>query len=486
MVDRDGRPVDRALAQAWAGADPDDRRRLVDAELSARRAALAAAARDDAARALVELLSDLAEGSSLPNRVDAVVGAASKVRDAYRAEGRPDDPAGPLAEILSAAGDSAARPETAGDFSDLADRVLAAAAPPPPEPLVTAPLDCGGEPPARRWLVDGLIPHGRLTSLYGRGAVGKSRLTLQLALAVASPDPVPLVPAAPDRAREAWTAALPRVREHGRVVFLTWEDEVHELVRRVHMLERAGAFPPRLGLAELKDLVSVCDMRAMGGGPLWGPAETGGSRHVATAGEWTPAGRRFLALLEAPEPPAIVVVDPIAAAYGNSEIERALVRRFLAALDGAAESAGCTVLLVGHPPKGADGRRGGPVDASGSTDWRNAPRGLLVLDRRDTGFVAPVPGSRPAPVAAPLLLSDKSSYGPVRDPLWLVGAYQPRKPHRVDTPSLAWFAAADAEAAAVAVEPGARPADPSESRRQSRRRAGDDPGFDSVDPDSVF
>ncbi len=59
--------------------------------------------------------------------------------------------------------------------------------------------DLDGKPvPARKWLVEGLIPSGTVTMLSGDGGTGKSLLSLQLACAVALGRnwigfPVPLV-----------------------------------------------------------------------------------------------------------------------------------------------------------------------------------------------------------------------------------------------------------------------------------------------------
>ena len=55
------------------------------------------------------------------------------------------------------------------------------------------------------------------------------------------------------------------------------------------------------------------------------------------------------------------------------------MRAFISAFDAAAEDCGehgATVLLVGHPPK---------TDAkfSGSTDWRNGVRGMLLIEWLD-------------------------------------------------------------------------------------------------------
>ena len=160
-------------------------------------------------------------------------------------------------------------------------------------------------------------------------------------------------------------------------MWATWEDSPVEIDRR---LATAAKQPPGAepsGAAEwckpdrLGDRLIVADMAALG--PLWGPAP---GLHVSTAGELLSAGRK---LLEAAEKAGarLLVLDPLAAAYGSNENDRALVRQFCATLDAWARRHGCAVLMVAHPPKTA-------VDAySGSTDWRNASRAMLTLQHKD-------------------------------------------------------------------------------------------------------
>jgi hypothetical protein len=80
--------------------------------------------------------------------------------------------------------------------------------------VVSAASFDGIEPPPRRWLVPELIPDRTVTIAGGDGAVGKSTLLLQLAIAVVA-----------DR---EWIGTLP---EHGAAVYLSAEDDEDELHR---------------------------------------------------------------------------------------------------------------------------------------------------------------------------------------------------------------------------------------------------------------
>lgn len=320
---------------------------------------------------------------------------------------------------------------------DLVDTLRAAlAALPFTDELTTLPTN----PATRDWLVKGLIPHGRLAALYGAGAVGKSRLVLQLAAAVIT-GTGPIIACDPAAIRDDEVAAIgdvPTVQQQGRVLLVTWEDEPDEIARRWQLAGHALPNPENPG-----DALAVLNMRTLGGS-LWAP-HAGGSRHTSTAGEWTASGHRLLKTL--PDF-TLAVIDPLAAAYANSEIDRALVRAFTSALDAAAEACGCAVLLVGHPPKS-------DASYSGSTDWRNAVRALLTLEPKPTGYRRTGHGVRtsnetkkPPLIEAPCLVSDKCNYGPAVDRVWLRSEWTPA--NNDGTPArLAWWATTAKRAAAA-------------------------------------
>ena len=314
-------------------------------------------------------------------------------------------------------------------------------------------------PPARRWLVDGLVPAGRLSAFYGEGAAGKSRLVLQIAAAVVAGGG-PVIARDPEAIPSDLLELrdVPEVRASGgRVMLVTWEDEPDEIARRWSFAHNADAITgPHPG-----DRVRILNMRAIGGA-LWAP-HARGSRHTSTAGEWTEAGRRVLASIG---DFVLVVIDPVAAAYSCSEVDRALVRAFCTALDDAAEKSGCTVLLVGHPPK-SDSKY------AGSTDWRNAVRGLLTLGPEETIYRPQSAGKKAQKIRAPRLGVDKTSYGPVRPGIWLRSEWQPASEEH--PACLAWFATTQeraAQAAAVADVERARDDDDGPAGTPTRRGKG--------------
>jgi Mrp family chromosome partitioning ATPase len=92
----------------------------------------------------------------------------------------------------------------------------------PPLEIVNAQSLAGKEPRAREWLIQGLIPAREITMLSGDGGTGKSLLALQLAVAVAT---------ATD-----WAGQVPN---KGRSLFISAEDDVTELHRRLSTIIRA-------------------------------------------------------------------------------------------------------------------------------------------------------------------------------------------------------------------------------------------------------
>ena len=255
------------------------------------------------------------------------------------------------------------------------------------------PLDVRNKresPPARRWMVKDCIPAHRYGMLVGQGGQGKSRLSLQLARAVANAS---RWDADPDPARE-WLKW--RVLAGGPVVWCTWEDEHEEVDRRLGPEGRAavGASLHVVDLAER--------------GPLWAPA--GSSGHVSTMAEITPVGMAVRQLCEEQEA-ALLILDPLAASFASNENDRGLVRRFVSDWDGWARDAKTTVLAIAHPPKDQN------AGYSGSTDWQAASRWMAQL--RPVGEKDDVWKGDATDPDLRVLEWTKGNYGPGIDPIYI-------------------------------------------------------------------
>ena len=252
-------------------------------------------------------------------------------------------------------------------------------------PLDIEPLGPGQlTPPTFPWTIQGWLPTGRLTILSGAGGLGKSRLALRLAAAMAS-------------GHRDWLTGPPTISrpdldpsagEDGVVtVYASWEDDRPEVERRLVAMQYTTA-PPHLHFA---------DMSASG--PLWAPDQRHGSGHTSTIGTLTDAGRRLREFAERHEA-TLLVLDPLASAFVGNENDRSLVRLFCGSWDAWARQTGCSVLILSHPPKDAT------ISYSGSTDWRNSARSLWVLERENPQ--ATHSGGK----SALKLRLDKSNYGP--------------------------------------------------------------------------
>ena len=219
----------------------------------------------------------------------------------------------------------------------------------------------------RQWLIDDWLPRGRLTMLHGRGGGGKSRLALQLAVALTRTG-----------GDGIWLPPSPRGGHHmplvdadvceSPCVVVSAEDDPDEILRRLLEVSLA-ADPAELG-DMLSDRLALIDGR--GRGPMYGPKV---GAHMATRAEMLPFGGEVLARA-ADRDARLLILDPLAAVYGGSEIERAAVREFAGYLDMWAQTHDCAVLILAHPSK-SDGD-----ELSGSTDWHAAPRAVWRLSQR--------------------------------------------------------------------------------------------------------
>jgi len=178
----------------------------------------------------------------------------------------------------------------------------------------------------------------------------------------------------------------------------SWEDEDAEVHRRLRDLP-----VPIKALGNRLHYVDCAEW-----GPLWAPQESG-SGHVQTVAELTGAGRRLRRLCER-EKARLLVIDPLAAAYGSDENVRALVRQYMASWDAWGRAHKCAVLMIGHPPKGGGSREDGDDNWwSGSTDWPAAARGAWALRFEKANVGARSVKTRPERT---FLECMKPSYGP--------------------------------------------------------------------------
>ena len=280
-------------------------------------------------------------------------------------------------------------------------RTVANIADPMPEPVLS--LAGGGGV---------FLARGETAILGGAGGVGKSALAGEIALAVAG------------GAGVVGGAAFPLFAVHaaGPVLWLAYEETPGAIAARLRRLARV--VPDYAGGPAA---VHIADMSRGGSWALFGPGERGRGRGAA-AGLYNARPERLRgwavmesyidAIKDGGAAPALIVIDPVLAAFVGEGNAAAPVREFLAALRDAAGAG--AVLALAHSTKaarkGQDGKPD-PMDAGaigGSAAWTDGVRAALSMyfDETDARRLAVL----------------KANYGPARKTcgLWERRPDQPR------------------------------------------------------------
>ncbi|MET4478824.1 AAA family ATPase [Bradyrhizobium sp. F1.13.3] len=268
--------------------------------------------------------------------------------------------------------------------------------PPPPEqdkpvePLTLRDISNWDEVevPQRDWAVRDRIIRRAVTLLSGEGGVGKSILTLQLAVAhVLGRD---------------WFGSLP---QPGPAIYLDAEDDEPELHFRLE------AIRAHLGVTftELNDgglhLVPLAGKDA-----LLGVADRAGIIQP------TPLFERLL-LSATNIKPVLIVLNSAADLFAGNENNRSEVRQFVGLLRRLAIASGGAVLLTSHPSLSGLSTDSG---LSGSTAWNNSVRSRLFFKVSETND-DPRSDQRE-------LIVRKNNYGPTGETIrmiWRNGLFVP-------------------------------------------------------------
>jgi hypothetical protein len=223
-----------------------------------------------------------------------------------------------------------------------------------------------GKAPERRWLVEGLIPCGTPGVFASPGDTGKSMLALKLALQVSC---TPRDSSVMQTANPTFFSCP--VVGRGTVVFLTGEDDISEVHRRLNSLDPSGRWE-----GEDAKLIIV---------PM---LSTGGARAIVTDGPQGPMITPFweelrAQLFELPEL-ALVIVDPLTQFFGGNINDNTLAAAFMAELNLVASKTGAAVLLLHHLSKSADNGNGtrsaGRNGIMGASAFVNNARFAIMLE----------------------------------------------------------------------------------------------------------
>ena len=245
----------------------------------------------------------------------------------------------------------------------------------------------------REWLIPNWLPANTATMFTGDGGAGKSWLTLQAVCQIASGfknaflDPEFSIPSEPDKSIEP---------KH--IVFATYEDEPAEIKRRLQALA-SGMNWILESLDTIQQHLHIVDMRGIGS--VWGP---GMGKHIANTGDLLFAGEAIRTICEERNA-KLLVMDPLSGAFGGNENDRTAVYDFVSAFRGWGDAAKCALLVIGHLPKGAEGRAAG---FSGSTAWEASARSMWMLSKQNAGD-----SKNPKEYWA--LLHTKANYAPLQN-----------------------------------------------------------------------
>lgn len=213
-----------------------------------------------------------------------------------------------------------------------------------------------GKPvPKRNWVVEDMIAQGEVNTLNGDGGVGKSLLALQLGKAAVSAG--------------HWIGRQVRFdgeAKPGKVLFLTAEDKIDELHRRLNDMVASDGLD--------WDELAALDLRAMDGEDaiLAQPCREEKGRLVPThlmEGMQNWIERQGYSL---------IILDTLANLYAASEIDRSLTMQFITMLASICRRHNTTVILLAHPSQ--SGMASG-VGSSGSTAWNNSVRSRLYMTK---------------------------------------------------------------------------------------------------------
>lgn len=203
----------------------------------------------------------------------------------------------------------------------------------------------GVEPPARRWIVQNRIPAKNVTLFSGEGGVGKTLLTMQLAVATVL--------------GRDWIGAMP---EPGPVMFISAEDDEDEMhYRMAKIVQHYGTSFRALGDLHLMSLAGKdAVMAAVDNKGIVRPTPLF-QQLCATAREIRP---RWIGL------------DTAADIFVCDERNRTEARMCIGLLRGLCLEIDTAVILLSHPS--LSGIASG-TGMSGSTGWSNSVRSRLYL-----------------------------------------------------------------------------------------------------------
>lgn len=209
-----------------------------------------------------------------------------------------------------------------------------------------------GAPPKRKWLVEGLLPKDEVSAIYGAGGMGKSLLSIQLALNVAS-------------GKGEFLGF--DITDQMPTLIVSYEDKKEELHRRIHNIKRAEEYE----FLSLDIPFWVCPM--VGENGILGVQMNNSVKH----GVFLASLREKILKVKGDAKDVLVILDTLSDIFAVNENDREAASYCIKTiLGGLVKALGCTILVVAHPSKSAIRDK---TFSSGSTGWPNSFRNVLAL-----------------------------------------------------------------------------------------------------------
>lgn len=256
-------------------------------------------------------------------------------------------------------------------------------------------IDFIGEPPPRKWILPNWLPQGEISSLIGDGGLGKSLLSIQLGMAIASK-----------------TKFLNlQVEKQLPVLLIACEDTYEELHRRITNIHSAQF-----------DFLINPDI------PLYFWSRVGENNLLAYQDRSLikpgPFAKELKEVLEQMGTnPKLVIFDTLSDIFAGNENDRTVVNLFVKyTLSRIIKKHNVTVLFTAHPSKSSKETK----EASGSTAWNAVVRSRWALYRHENPNLDIC-----------VLERRKSNYSPSGESItlqWINGAFQPVDANKLECP----------------------------------------------------
>lgn len=249
-------------------------------------------------------------------------------------------------------------------------------------------------PPKRDWVIQDFLPSKIVAAVIAAGGTGKSYLAMHIAVCVASGTPL---------------FGRHQTRSAAKVIFISGEDDQHELQRRLHKVMAELSPQARFLVSQNLQFIDLADSFE-----LFTERNNKGEIDITKI----PGLICDQVINQIGSDIGLVIVDPVARFRGGEENLAADATRFVQALQQIRDQLNTSVLCLHHVNKGA-GAGGNQNNARGSSAFIDGVRLVFQLNTLLEPEIRKLYGN---PLTLPQLLtlqSVKSNYGKPAEPMIL-------------------------------------------------------------------